>query len=246
MRQQAMIRGGIYIVRCSANNGAYVGQSADVQERFHQHRCCLRRGNHPNPYLQAAWKKYGESSFAFEVATLEDNPQKRDELEDIVLIRLKAEGIRVFNIRSASASNRGVKYSPEAKAKLKQRAVQQFATAEARAKHSQRYRESTDPYVLTDASGTIQQFDNPACFAGENGLELGNLHKLLKGALYSYRGWTNPSIDSSAKKTCKLSTAQKLEAVRRHLNGETYRQIAESLGVTHGSLGQIVRAWNGR
>ena len=36
-----------------------------MHDRCEHHRSSLRRGNHPNPHLQAAWDKYGEKNFEF-------------------------------------------------------------------------------------------------------------------------------------------------------------------------------------
>jgi group I intron endonuclease len=240
-----MTKDGVYIIRCLSNRRAYVGQSIDIPERFHQHRCHLRSGDHPNPHLQAAWTKYGEDAFVFEVLASGKSHVERDYLEDLWLSRIKAEGTRVFNIRPSSSTNKGVKFSAETKARISAKAVKQFATSDGRKKHSQTYRNSTAPLVLVDALGASHSFDNPSEFARINNLELGSLHKLLRGGLYSYRGWTNPAIDASAKKTCKLSAMQKDEAVSRQAAGETYLQIADSFGVTRGSLWQVVHRRKG-
>jgi group I intron endonuclease len=44
----------------------YIGSSKDISRRWDQHRRRLKKGNHCNPKLQAAWNKYGESVFACE------------------------------------------------------------------------------------------------------------------------------------------------------------------------------------
>jgi group I intron endonuclease len=58
---------GIYIIRCAANNRAYVGQTGNISKRFCEHKRMLRTGKHHNAHLQAAWNKYGESQFTFTV-----------------------------------------------------------------------------------------------------------------------------------------------------------------------------------
>ena len=56
---------GIYKIINVVNNKFYVGSAEDFGRRKRIHWWRLRKGNHPNKYLQAAWNKYGESSFMF-------------------------------------------------------------------------------------------------------------------------------------------------------------------------------------
>jgi len=58
---------GIYLIRNTHNGKVYVGRSVGVWKRWLSHRRSLREGTHKNPHLQAAWEKYGENTFVFEV-----------------------------------------------------------------------------------------------------------------------------------------------------------------------------------
>lgn len=58
---------GIYIIVNTWNGKGYVGQSVDMTRRLRSHRRKLRIGQHSNPHLQAAWNKYGESAFQFDI-----------------------------------------------------------------------------------------------------------------------------------------------------------------------------------
>ncbi len=58
---------GIYVIRCLANGKEYVGRSVNAPYRLRRHSTLLRQGKHFNPHLQAAWIKYGEMTFVFEV-----------------------------------------------------------------------------------------------------------------------------------------------------------------------------------
>lgn len=57
----------IYRIRNIVNQKFYVGSTINSKERFRTHRSKLRRGVHHTPHLQAAWNKYGEECFKFEI-----------------------------------------------------------------------------------------------------------------------------------------------------------------------------------
>jgi group I intron endonuclease len=57
----------IYTIRNVVDQKFYVGSTANMRERFRTHRGKLRRGAHHCHHLQAAWNKYGEETFKFEV-----------------------------------------------------------------------------------------------------------------------------------------------------------------------------------
>lgn len=58
---------GVYQIRCVANDKIYIGSSVDLRTRWAFHCGSLRRGDHSNRYLQAAWDKYGENAFDFTI-----------------------------------------------------------------------------------------------------------------------------------------------------------------------------------
>jgi len=62
----------IYKIRNVTNQKFYVGSTTNKRERFRSHRSRLRRGAHHCPHLQAAWGKYGEECFVFEVVEVVD------------------------------------------------------------------------------------------------------------------------------------------------------------------------------
>ena len=61
---------GIYVIRNTSNGKRYIGQSIDIQRRFREHKSKLKLGKHGNKHLQAAWNKYGGSSFDFSILLL--------------------------------------------------------------------------------------------------------------------------------------------------------------------------------
>lgn len=57
----------IYQIRCLVSGRVYVGSTKALKDRWKHHRSDLRAGKHTNFKLQAAWIKYGENSFVFEI-----------------------------------------------------------------------------------------------------------------------------------------------------------------------------------
>jgi len=62
----------IYQITNMISGKYYIGSAESFARREWQHKNDLRRGAHKNPRLQAAWNKYGESAFVFEI--LEEVP----------------------------------------------------------------------------------------------------------------------------------------------------------------------------
>lgn len=66
--------GIIYRITCSANQKFYIGSTVNKAQRWARHRKQLRDGTHPNKHMAAAWAKYGEATFIFEVLESVDDP----------------------------------------------------------------------------------------------------------------------------------------------------------------------------
>jgi len=57
----------IYKIINAVNNKFYVGSAVNFEKRKARHLWRLRRGDHANKHLQAAWHKYGDKAFVFAV-----------------------------------------------------------------------------------------------------------------------------------------------------------------------------------
>lgn len=66
-------RPGVYQFLNLVNGNRYIGSSRNIKYRITIHLAKLRGGYHPNPYLQAAWLKYGEGSFLIEAVEYADD-----------------------------------------------------------------------------------------------------------------------------------------------------------------------------
>ena len=65
MLKHMLHKSGIYQIKCTSNGKFYIGSAVDMHDRCEHHRSSLRRGDHPNAHLQAAWNKYGEENFEY-------------------------------------------------------------------------------------------------------------------------------------------------------------------------------------
>ena len=73
-------RGGIYLIKCTATNKAYLGSSGELVKRLKQHYSQLKHNKHPNQEMQADYNKHGNASFMVEAIKLVYSGYDRDKL----------------------------------------------------------------------------------------------------------------------------------------------------------------------
>lgn len=211
---------GIYQIRCIPNGKIYIGSAVDIYDRCEHHRSSLRRGNHINAHLGAAWDKYGEENFEFSVLELAE-PTRLLLLEQEWLDQTKSyERERGFNIYSTA-------YSPgEANAKIWEGfidpdgnevtiknlfdfcrqnnldfpSMHRLAKGESKLKsykgwshrNSIRQREYKKTYNgFIDPKGEpVGPITNLAAFCRKNNLDNTHMVAVAHGRIYSHRGWT--------------------------------------------------------
>lgn len=72
---------GVYAIRNLINGKLYIGSTVNsFNARWQCHRKRLRKGCHHSQHLQAAWNKYGENNFSFEIIEI-TSPEKCRERE---------------------------------------------------------------------------------------------------------------------------------------------------------------------
>lgn len=104
---------GVYVIRNTVNGKCYVGgTTVSLRRRLSHHRSSLRRNQHPNGHLQAAWNKYGESAFVPEV--LEVEPADVVAAEQSWLDSLQPE----YNISPTAYSLSGYVFTDEQRARV--------------------------------------------------------------------------------------------------------------------------------
>lgn len=112
---------GIYVIRNRVNGGGYVGQSSNMRKRVADHFNLLRKGRHPNPHLQNAFRKYGEAAFSYEFEVICDDRDDLDALENAFLTGDAVfDGAELhYNIaNTAKSPMRGRAHTAETRAKI--------------------------------------------------------------------------------------------------------------------------------
>lgn len=102
---------GIYSIKHIATGRVYVGSASNISKRWSRHRKDLRSNQHSNKHLQAAWNKYGETAFVFEVIELTNDLTQREQFWIDNLHALDG-----FNIAPTARSSRGRKWSEQERA----------------------------------------------------------------------------------------------------------------------------------
>ena len=117
----------IYRITNMANGNFYIGSAESLPRRVWHHKYDLKRNQHKNPHLQAAWNKYGEEMFVFEI--IEEVPQGEDQLvwEDKWL-RDCVGKLDCYNVNTlATAPRLGIEHTEETKAKISAKVQQAVA-----------------------------------------------------------------------------------------------------------------------
>lgn len=107
----------IYQITNMVNGKYYIGSSTSFERRVWQHKNHLRRGEHKNPHLQAAWTKYGEEPFVFEV--LETVPDDQQLLAEDRYLKDCVGKPECYNINTgAEVSRLGIPHTQASKDKV--------------------------------------------------------------------------------------------------------------------------------
>lgn len=139
----------IYKITNMANNKYYIGSAESFARRQWQHKYDLKRKAHKNPRLQAAWDKYGEEMFVFEVLEEISEGKSQLEVEDGYLKKCVGQ-LDCYNINpSAELSRLGIVLTEQ---------VKQNISAGRKGKHAgenhYRYGETVSPEVREKIGAT--------------------------------------------------------------------------------------------
>lgn len=159
---------GIYKIINIINNKFYVGSAEVFARRKRLHWWRLRRGDHANFKLQAAWNKYGETSFTF-VVVEEHGPEADILAAENVWLKEHVGKEYCYNLATdATAPNTGnfreknpmwgktFSHTDEAKAKISAASKAQVQSEETKAKRRATMRgHYVAPSTRTKISATL-------------------------------------------------------------------------------------------
>lgn len=170
---------GIYQILCVPTGKVYIGSAVNLRRRWMEHRKYLRGGRHGNPYLQRAWDKYGESSFAFSVLALVPADLLLETEQQWIDATRCCSPDFGYNIAPTAGSNLGRVFPPEYGQAI-----------------SERNSDAWEGFI--DPNGSNVTITGLWGFCKRMGLHFGAMWNLArgKGRNKSYKGWThrdNPS-----------------------------------------------------
>lgn len=108
----------IYRITNMSNGHYYIGSAESFARREWQHKYDLKRGVHKNPRLQAAWTKYGEDMFVFEIIEEVAEDRAAFDIENTYLMKCVGQP-DCYNINTDAIGMRtGIPHTEASKAKV--------------------------------------------------------------------------------------------------------------------------------
>jgi group I intron endonuclease len=217
-----------------ANNKYYIGSAESYERRVWQHRNDLKRGTHKNPRLQAAWNKYGEDMFVFEV--LEQVPEGVSTFaHENTYLHIHVGLPNCYNVNTDAIGMRtGIPMSAKSKAQLSANRVGKHAGAE-----HYRYGQTVAPEVR-EKIGAAQRGKPKA--AGRTVSEEGKAKiRANIEAGRSHKHWVGRTHTKEAK--AKLSRA--ILAVTNHgseIHAASITHLRLSLGLTATTINRALKS----
>ena len=230
----------IYRIRNTENGKLYIGSTQDAKIRKREHFNRLKRGKHPNIYLQRAWNKFGEDAFVFE--TIEKVHQLSDLLEreqwylDNV-IRWRVD----YNIaRHAGAPMRGTSASKETRELMSQVRLGK------RCGEKNGMSNMTNEEVLEMIRLYIHNNYTQESLSKKYGISFGSVSRIFRGERWAYIFDLLTSDETDKLKTRLMKNKMPKEEVQkmaymREIDGHTYVEISRVFGVSPSGASNLIK-----
>lgn len=220
----------IYKIRNVTNEKFYVGSTVDSRVRFQTHRRNLRAGKHQSPHMQAAWNKYGEDCFKFEIVEHVENSEGLLKAEQVWLDEHAGKPYCYNWATDASAPMRGKNHTDETKLKLKE-AAQKVPKGDASILYRVPRTEETKAKISASQLGVKKPIGRKV---SEEGLV--KMRAAVKRGEDSHFYGQRPAVADMTQKP--------IRAIKRDRSEEIYKSLSfmrDTLGV---SVQTIIRACN--
>lgn len=212
-----MTGAGIYMLVNKTNGKKYVGSSRDCARRKSEHVSKLRRGNHVNKKLQAAWNKYGEASFEFVVILSILNQDEIEGIEQQFLDELNAVETG-YNLAPVAGNTAGWKASAETRKRMSEAAKNRDHSAQVAAMAAATRGKKRPQYVID------------AMQAGRRAKPLSNESR--------------KQMAKSATARSRYSQIDRMQMVVMRMEGVPLREIARRFGTTsHAAIAKYIKDW---
>lgn len=242
---------GVYKITNVVNGKFYIGSTYNLRGRWSQHKSKFRNHCKDKSKLKAAWNKYGEESFIYEVVML--CPVE-------YLIKLEQWFIDTLNPpyntrKEACASNKGVHHSADTKEKLRKNSKRVW-----KEKNGWLSEQNKKQIICYSKEGVyIREYDSIKAAAADLGIWSTSITRVVKGINYIVGEYTfryktsenypmliNVITNKDVQRERLLSTSMQItKRVEILIQGEskgTYESIkkaAETLNIGYTTLSAI-------
>lgn len=256
----------IYIIRNEINGKVYIGQTVDYQKRKNSHISHLNRGAHFNRYLQAAWAKYGQAAFSFEVLE-ECNRKMLDGLERSYINKYKsADEKRGYNLMTGgqayreftdevrqrmSEANKGRVFTEEHKRKISKSQIGKTISREAREKTSRTKiknrsgcGEKNYNAVMSDAVAgkvliDLLNGETVRNIMDEYNIPQNSVYNLMYGRTYTHI--MPEARDVIANRVVDALKEKEDRAFEMYCGGRSQNSIAQDLSMSRNTIRRVVK-----
>lgn len=105
---------GVYMLMNLVNGKRYVGSSKNLYNRLSEHKHLLKHNRSHNAHLQAAWNKYGEDNFIYNVLEICNTEEEQYKREQYYIDTIKPE----YNLSLEVIANIGREVTEETRQKI--------------------------------------------------------------------------------------------------------------------------------
>jgi len=180
----------VYEIRNSINGKRYIGQSRwNNNKRLNNHRYYLRKGIHPNCYLQSAWNKYGEDSFEWNILSEAGSVQELDKLEKLYFDKYNTLDRKCgYNMRPPGTDYHY--HTQEVRDKIGDANRGNTQDESLKLRYARERRIYEYPKYVLDPNGNKHKVDNIKGLCKKHNINDANFRRMLRGEYSQSMGWT--------------------------------------------------------